>query len=152
MRRDDRAITDPTIMEGVLKSAPILRLGLVDQGQPYIVPLNFGYRDGFLYFHSADKGRKIDVIRRSPEACFEASEGLELVKSDQACGWGMRFLCVMGTGRAEFLENPADRKAGLDAIMEKYSGRPSWDYDPAQFDRVAVIRVKIATMTCKKHP
>ncbi|HJO06699.1 MAG TPA: pyridoxamine 5'-phosphate oxidase family protein, partial [Chloroflexota bacterium] len=62
MRRKDRAITDPAAIEKILRRADVCRVGMIADGEPYVVPLNFGYRDGKVYFHSFSSGRKIDAI------------------------------------------------------------------------------------------
>lgn len=46
-----------------------------DEEFPYIVPLNFGLDiqgdQVFLYFHSAMKGKKLDLIAKNHRAAFE---------------------------------------------------------------------------------
>ena len=48
MRRKDKEILDKKEIESIIKKAGVCRLGLSDNNIPYIVPLNFGYRDSFL--------------------------------------------------------------------------------------------------------
>ena len=59
MRRRDREVTELNEIIHILDSGKVLHLGLVDQGKPYIVPMNYGYafEDGKLvfYVHSALK-------------------------------------------------------------------------------------------------
>ena len=50
------------------------RLGLCDQGEPYVVPVAYGFSDGQIYLHSAKSGRKVDVMRRNSRVCFEVDE------------------------------------------------------------------------------
>jgi uncharacterized protein len=38
--------------------------------EPYALPLNHAYRDGRFYFHCANSGRKLDVIRRNPKVAY----------------------------------------------------------------------------------
>ena len=71
LRQAKREVTDRSEVDAIILKASICRLGLVDEGKPYIVPMNFGYDGECLYFHCAREGRKIDVLRRSPEVCFE---------------------------------------------------------------------------------
>jgi len=42
MRRKDREITDFNEIVQLISSMKVLRLGLIDDDFPYIVPLNFG--------------------------------------------------------------------------------------------------------------
>ena len=75
MRRKDREVTDLGAIERIIGDCKVLRLGMVDGRRPYVVPLNFGFdlRGGVLelYCHSAPEGRKVEVLRRNPEVCFE---------------------------------------------------------------------------------
>ncbi len=149
MRRNEKQITDKKQMEQILAQAQVCRLAMVDQGQPYVVPLNFGYRDGSLYFHSAPEGRKIDVLKADPQICFEVDELVKLNKAAGACDWGASFKSVIGTGTARILETPAEKKAGLDIIMAHYSDR-SFDYPDEKLAKTAVIQVTIQEMTGKQ--
>jgi nitroimidazol reductase NimA-like FMN-containing flavoprotein (pyridoxamine 5'-phosphate oxidase superfamily) len=53
MRRKDREITDRAEIDTVLNEATVCRIGLADNGEPYVVPMCFGYDGTFLYLHSA---------------------------------------------------------------------------------------------------
>ena len=45
-------------IESVLKQCSICFVGMADtDGTPYVIPMNFGYKDGSLYLHSAQEGR-----------------------------------------------------------------------------------------------
>lgn len=149
MRRREKQVTEKKQVEQILAKAQVCRLAMVDKGHPYVVPLNFGYRDGTLYFHSAPEGRKIDVLKSDPRVCFEVDELVKMNKAALACDWGASFKSVIGTGTALFLETPAEKKAGLDIIMAHYSGR-SFDYPEEKLAKTAVIQVTIHEMTCKQ--
>ena len=43
MTRRELEITDIEEIRGILDRAQVLHLGLVDDGFPYIVPMNYGY-------------------------------------------------------------------------------------------------------------
>jgi len=67
MRRKDREVTDFQEIIEIMKKCDVCRLAFNDQGFPYVIPLNFGLDvvgdQVFLYFHSALKGKKLDLIR-----------------------------------------------------------------------------------------
>lgn len=75
MRRKDREVTDPERIREIIKSCDCCRIGLVDDGVPYIVPLSFGYVQegemGCFYFHGASQGRKLELSRQNGTAGFE---------------------------------------------------------------------------------
>lgn len=50
--------TDKELIEATIKKCDICYVGLADtDGTPYVLPMNFGYRDGVIYLHSAQEGR-----------------------------------------------------------------------------------------------
>jgi nitroimidazol reductase NimA-like FMN-containing flavoprotein (pyridoxamine 5'-phosphate oxidase superfamily) len=52
----------------------VARLGCVlESGEPYIVPINYFYRDGAIYFHSTE-GLKLAALRSNPKACVQVDE------------------------------------------------------------------------------
>jgi nitroimidazol reductase NimA-like FMN-containing flavoprotein (pyridoxamine 5'-phosphate oxidase superfamily) len=61
-------------MTAVLKSAEVGRIALSDSSKPYIVPLNFLYQNGKIAFHCAFDGKKLDIISKNPNCCFEVDE------------------------------------------------------------------------------
>ncbi|MDZ7667608.1 MAG: pyridoxamine 5'-phosphate oxidase family protein [Desulfotignum sp.] len=149
MRRKEKQITDMKEVAQILEQAQVCRLAMVDQGRPYVVPLNFGYRDGALYFHCAREGRKMDVLKANPNVCFEVDELVKINKAAQACDWSVSFKSVIGTGTARILDTPAEKKKGLDIIMAQYSDR-SFDYPEEMLAKTAVIKVTVEEMTGKQ--
>ena len=133
MRKKEFEITDFSEIEEILDRAEVCRLGLADGGVPYIVPMNFGYRDRTLYFHTGHAGKKIDIIRKNSTVCFEVEIDAALIRSDTACGWGMAYRSVLGTGTARFIEDAAGRKEALDIIMAHYDDSKEWEYREASF-------------------
>lgn len=168
MRRKDREITDRAEIESILNTATVCRIALADGGEPYIVPLCFGYNNGAVYLHTAPEasknlggsspasatagssGKKIAMIRKNPRCCFEVDICDKLIRSEKACSWGMRYRSVIGTGRAWILTDPAEKKAGLNCIMQHYGGG-TYDFSERDLASVTVIRITIESMTGKKH-
>lgn len=57
--------------DALLKSQRICRMALNDSPHPYIIPLDYVYMDGKLYFHFANYGRKVELYRRDPHVSVE---------------------------------------------------------------------------------
>src|SRR5512133_3293331 len=74
MRRSEREITDRGELRRVLEDARVCRLAMADGGRPYLVPLSFALDGDDLVLHSARAGRKLELLRRNPEVCFEFVE------------------------------------------------------------------------------
>lgn len=150
MRKKDREIKDKKLMESILERATVCRVGLSENNVPYIVPVNFGYRDNCLYFHSAKEGKKIDMIRKNNNVCFEIDVDNEIVKGKNACGWSMKYYSIIGFGKAFLVEGFEGKRKALDIIVEHYSSKSSFEYPEETVNSIAIIKVKIESMTGKK--
>ncbi|MBW2654802.1 MAG: pyridoxamine 5'-phosphate oxidase family protein [Deltaproteobacteria bacterium] len=149
MRRKEKEITDLKEIEKILQESTVCRLAMVDEDKPYMVPLNFGYRDGYLFFHSAKEGRKIDVIQKNPNVCFEVDQLIKFKKAKTACDWGVEYNSVIGSGRAQLLDKLDEKIVALNVIMSHYSDR-TFDYPDEALEKTLVIKVQIERMTGKQ--
>ncbi len=150
MRRVEKEIKENQEIAAIMQEADICRIALVDGDSPYIVPINFAAHENHLYFHSAMEGKKIDILRKNNKVCFEMDLNTGIIKGEEPCVWGMKYLSVIGFGRAAFIENPDEKKKALDLLMEKYAGVGSFHYDETIFKRTSVISVKIEKISGKK--
>jgi len=149
MRRKDREIKDRDAIESILERATVCRVAFSDNEVPYIVPLNFGYADNCLYFHSAPEGKKIEIIEQNSNVCFEVDVDVELVEAEKACDWTVRYRSVVGFGKAFLVDDPKEKRRALDIIVGHYSDK-SYEYPEEEISRVAVIKVEIESMTGKQ--
>ena len=151
MRRKDKEITDKSKIEAVIARATVCRLAIVDGNRPYIVPLCFGYQDDMLYFHSANTGKKLELLHSNNRVCFELDVDCKIISGDKPCNWGMHYQSVIGHGRAEFLEDPAAKRRALDIIMQQYTGADNaFEYDDSALGHTVVFQVRVASMTAKR--
>ncbi len=155
MRRKDREIADPEKIRQIVDGCTCCRLGLCDEGRAYIVPLDFGFveREGHytFYFHGAEEGRKIDLIRKTGWAAFEMDRGHELIAGASSHSCSARYQCVMGGGPVTLLEDREEKIEGLKALMLHDTGRDDWEFDSAVVDRTQVIRLEAEELTCKER-
>ena len=150
MRRRDKQLTRHEELEEIIRRGEICHLAFSDEDIPYVIPINYGYSENSLYFHSAPEGRKIDIIRKNNIVAFAITADTAFIKAENACGWGMRFNCVTGTGRAVILTEKQDKLRGLAIIMSQYDNRGPWEFDDKSVDKTVVIRLEIAEMTGKR--
>ncbi len=150
MRKYKQEITDKETIEAILRNALVCRIGLSDGNMPYVVPVCFGYKDGWIYVHSSHEGRKIEIIKRNSNVCFEVDVEVELVRAEIACKWSMKYKSVIGFGKASIVDDQAEKMTALSLIMEHYSGISSHEYEPRPFELAAIIKIQIERMTCKR--
>lgn len=151
MRRKDKEITDTAIIESILKESEICRLGLVENGEAYIVPVNFAYSNGALYIHSAMQGRKIEVLKRNNKVAFEMEAHASIKTGPKPCDWTARYRSAMGKGTIEIETGLEQKKHGLDLIMKKYGwGSEELIYDAPLLSRVCILKVNIESIAAKQ--
>ncbi len=143
MRRKDLEVLDKEPLIKVLERCKVCRLGISDE-VPYIVPMNFGYSWGdrlTLYFHSAARGRKIDLLQKNPRVSFEMDCDHTLVAGSTACRYSYKYSSLMGVGEVRFLEDYDERLAALKTIMKQVTGKDDYEYDEPAVKNVAVFAV-----------
>jgi len=150
MRRKDKMITENSLIEYIINSSPICRLGFVEGEYAYIVPVNFAHSDGCLYIHSAPSGKKIELIEKNPKVSFEIEDVYEIIPADKPCGWTTKYRSVMGTGTIRIEQDLQMKKKGLDLIMAKYGAPQPYSYDEKNLDRMVILVVKIETVSGKQ--
>lgn len=155
MRRADRQVSDLIELEKMIRSCDVCRLGLCYDNIPYVVPMNFGYElQGeklTLYFHCANEGKKLDILRKNPNACFEMDCGHELVAGKTGCDWSMNFESIIGQGKIEFVEEMQEKTAAVSKLMEHYSGRTDFSFDENLMNHVTVLKLISADFTGKRR-
>ena len=149
MRRKDREIEDKQEMEEIISRAKVCRLAMSVDDQPYLVPLNFGYAEGKVYFHSAKEGRKLEMIAANDKVCFEVDLDHDLISASKACKFGFGYASVIGFGRAAVVEDRAEKELGLKTIMAQYSD-DEFEFSAQDMDRVAVVRVELTSLSGKR--
>lgn len=148
MRRKDREITSREELEAILKASRILSLGLSGADGPYVVPLNYGYDAGKIFFHCAPEGRKLDMLNQNPSVAFSVVAEARIITGEKACAYTTDFCSVAGDGTARVLTSEKERKEGMDVLMRCHGG-PEGPYDPAVFQRTAVVEIEVTGMTGK---
>lgn len=153
MRRSRQEITDPAGLEEILAAASVCRIGFAAAGEPYVVPMNFGWarEEGILtvYLHCAGDGRKLPLLRSGSRVCFQTDLPEELRPAEEPCDWGIRFRSLVGWGIPRELTGSEEKTPGLNRIMEKYSGR-TFVFDEAQLARTRVFRIPLTEVTAKR--
>ena len=153
MRRSDREITDKNKIEQFISREQILRVAFYDEGDIYIVPVNYGYsymdETYTFYFHGAKAGRKYELAKKTPTVGFEIDGNYTLLKGEIACDYTATFQSVIGTGELCLLEEKDEKRKGLNTIMKQTSQKAEWSYRDEMLEAVAVFRLDVKKISCK---
>jgi nitroimidazol reductase NimA-like FMN-containing flavoprotein (pyridoxamine 5'-phosphate oxidase superfamily) len=153
MRRSKNEIKDRGRIIELLTGCDVGRLGTVTrEGYPMIKPLNFIYRDGKIYFHSAKEGEKIDDIIRDSRVCFEVDVPVGFKKAvDHPCQADFYYRSVIVRGRATVVADDKERFLALNALMKKYQPEGGYGaYVEEKLAITAIVRIDIEEMTGKE--
>lgn len=155
MRLKDREVTSPQAIDEIISSCKVLRLGLIDEEDIYIVPVCFGYINEAghrsLFFHSAKEGRKVEILEKHPVIGFEMDTEFELHEADTACGHSAGYQSVIGKGVASRLESNEDKKKALELIMSSYTGKSNWQLDEKTLNTVFMFKIDVTEISCKEN-
>jgi uncharacterized protein len=149
MRRKDREISDRNAINEIIRRCKVCRIALCENGQPYVLPLNFGYDGKCLYFHSAIGGKKIEIIKKNNRVGFEFDILHEIIEAENSCEWGARYESVVGTGTAEVIESQQEKAKALECIISQYGGSFS-EFKDSALSSVIIVRVNIVSISGKE--
>lgn len=175
MRRKDREVLGDGNIAKIIEQCTTCHVAMMDDaGVPYVIPLSFGYslKDGVLelYFHCAHVGKKLDCIRKNPNVAFSMCvENRIEIHEDVYCKSGRFYASVVGQGKAEIVEDSAEKCRGLSLLMERQAaGAPhasgsapsmyaasqsaaprKFEFTPAQAAAVTVFKITSTNFTGK---
>ncbi len=154
MRRRDREIVDSGKIDEIIRLCHCIRLGFVDEGRAYIVPLNFGFthKEGkrVFYFHSAKEGRKIDLIAKNTTVAFEMDTNYSLDEGSVACECTSYFESIMGEGVISVMNARDDKLHAINMLMETATQKKdSFVYSDKMLDEVFVFKLDVLSISCK---
>ena len=149
MQNKKKLVTDKAWMEEVLREGTMLCLALADPGgDPYALPMGYGYEDGVIYIHGATKGLKNDMIAANPRASFNVTLGAEVVRAAAGENFSSRYRSVTGFGEIREITGLKEKNGALAILMRQYDG-PHEDLDEARAKGVWVAKLVISEMTGK---
>ncbi|MCL2210156.1 MAG: pyridoxamine 5'-phosphate oxidase family protein [Treponema sp.] len=148
MRRQDREITDINEKINILDKCKVCRIGLSENNMPYVIPLNYGYvfENNLLtlYFHSALKGKKLEIIKANDNACFEVDCDLNLIEGENACDYGYAFKSIIGFGKISIIEDTGEKIFGLNTLMKHQTEKEKrYDFPEEQLKSVCVFKMAV---------
>ncbi|WP_198029697.1 pyridoxamine 5'-phosphate oxidase family protein [Bacillus sp. J33] len=152
---------DKQEIENFLSNAKTGFLGLSDEGFPYVIPLNFCWHNGYIYFHGASDGRKIDIMAKNPNACFTISEELGTMAHPVPAKTDTAYMSVIVFGKIEKAADLEEATAAMQSMLDKYV--PGYyqnklarshveKYRSSLGSKTAVFRLIPQTITAKENP
>lgn len=155
MTRREREITDPDKINYILDTAKVVHVALDDDGQPYVIPMSYGYeiKDGDLklYLHCAHQGYKLDLIRKNPRVSFSMECDIIPFSGKIVCQYGLSYKSICGKGTACIVDDVKEKEKSLSLLMKTQTGE-DFSFDEKMSSIVTVIRIDVSDYSGKERP
>jgi uncharacterized protein len=118
-RKRERGSYERETIEAILDEGLIGHLGIVDDGQPLVIPTLHARHGEIVYCHGSTASRTLKAMAAGAPACLTVSliDGLVLARSAMHHSANYRSVVLVGTAR--LVEDPAERLRGFEAIVER---------------------------------
>ena len=155
MHKKENEIKDRRDLSEIISQGKYAILSLCRENEPYILTMNYGYdqEKNSLYFHTSQKGLKIEFIRRNANTCGTIIEDRGYKMAE--CGHAYRSVVFWGT-----LHEVADmdeKKYGMNILLrhleehpEKIRDRLLQDDGVYEKRSLAILRLDIREITGKQ--
>lgn len=140
-RKADRVSHDLEAIAAVLDETLVVHVGLVQDGQPLVLPLNAWRVGKHLYFHLARGSRLAQAMAAGAELCVTATvlDGLVLARS--AMHHSMNYRSVMLFGVAQEVTDEVEKTQLLTALVDHVVPGRASQVRPPEPKEVAVTAV-----------
>ncbi|MEC1259078.1 pyridoxamine 5'-phosphate oxidase family protein [Bacillus swezeyi] len=145
IRHKQLACTDTIKIDQFLEEAQTGYLGLAAHGDPYVIPLNFVWKNGFIYFHGASEGRKVDMLHENPNVCFTVSEQYGTMVHPIPAKTDTAYMSVILFGKAAVISDLAEATSAMQALLDKYV--PGYYSSPLHKAHVEKYRSSLGSKT-----
>jgi len=117
-RLPKRGAYDRETVFKILDEAFVCHVGFVVEGQPFVIPTNFGRSGETLYLHGSAASRMLRTLSQGIPVCVTVTltDGLVLARSAFHHSVNYRSVVVLGTAR--LVEDPAEKMEALRLFTE----------------------------------
>lgn len=154
MIRKDREITDINEILKIIDKCKVMRIGFCEDNEAYIVPMNFGYtyeNDRLtFYFHGALKGRKYEIMKKNNRVGFEMDCDIVPYEGKLPCQYGTEFSSIIGSGKAEMINDPAEKIEAVKILMKTQTGK-DFEFNEKLVSVIHVFKVTASEFACKRR-
>jgi nitroimidazol reductase NimA-like FMN-containing flavoprotein (pyridoxamine 5'-phosphate oxidase superfamily) len=152
IRRKEKAIEEKKELLSVLSSAKYVTIAMCTNNEPYLVTLNHGYdtERNCVYFHCAQEGKKIDILRENDVVWGQAilDKGYVQGSCDHL------YASVHFKGKVTLVDDVTEKEHALRVMIDSLEEDPNPVYakqvTEKSLKRVGIGRIDIEYMSGKK--
>lgn len=140
-RRAHRACYDPERVFAILDAGLVAHVAFVHDGHPFVIPMAYARKDRELMLHGSAASRMLEVgaAGAAMSACVTLVDGLVYARS--AFHHSMNYRSVVVLGRAREVTDEAEKRAFLDALVERSAPGRSRLVRPPNAKELSATRV-----------
>jgi nitroimidazol reductase NimA-like FMN-containing flavoprotein (pyridoxamine 5'-phosphate oxidase superfamily) len=151
-RLPQRASYERETVYKILDAGFVCHVGFVVDGQPFVIPTAYGRAGDVLYLHGSRASRMLKTLGAGVETCVEVTHVDGLVLARSAFHHSINYRSVVVFGRAEVVEDAAEKLKALRAFTEHLI-RGRWDEvrapDERELAATLVLRLPLAEASAK---
>ena len=160
VRLAGRAVSDDEWIAEFLTEEPMCVVGLVDDGEPYLVNQLFVYdkSEDAIFLHGAATGRTRTIVERGDRApvCLTASRMGRLLPAEMPVDFDVEYESVVVYGHIRVVEKVERKHRALELIMDTFAPdlTAGEDYEPIadeSIDRTSVYQIDIEGWSGKRN-
>jgi nitroimidazol reductase NimA-like FMN-containing flavoprotein (pyridoxamine 5'-phosphate oxidase superfamily) len=153
-RHPERALAVPEEAERILAEALVAHVGIVQDGQPFVIPFTFLYRDRSLYLHGAHGSRTVKALASGAPVCVEVTLVDGLIASKSAETHSVNYQSVVLFGRGRPVRGEARLRELMEALIARYfpgrtAGQDYAHITEPEMKATMLVEVEIEEMSAK---
>lgn len=100
-RLPDKAVTDRTVLDAILDEGLVAHVGIVDDGQPFVLPVGYARRGDDVIMHGSSGSRLFRRLADGIPACVSVTllDGLVYARSTFESSMNYRSAMILGSSR-----------------------------------------------------
>lgn len=118
-RIPDRGSYDPQVVRRILDEGLVAHVGFVHEGAPFVIPMGYARDGDRLLLHGSAASRLLRRLAAGAEACATVTLLDALVLARSAFHHSMNYRSVVVLGRAEAVEEEAEKRRCLEVLLER---------------------------------
>lgn len=147
MRRKDREISYEEGLN-IIDKCGYAVLSVCDGSNPYSVPLSVCRKGSSVFFHSADAGKKVELLKDGTNVCMVFVGDIQAQKN----AFTTAYESAIAVGKIFRVDSDEDKIAALKLLCEKYCPDNMHAFDISiqrSLHRTCVYRIDIDHLTAK---
>lgn len=130
----------------ILSSQTIGRIGCMEDGKMYIIPISYAFDNGSIYSHSME-GLKIKIMRNNPSVCFQVDSIETMTNWRSVIIWG-EFEEIKNEEDYEaakrILNNRLDPFVTSDAVHPHHENEINQNYYVEKGKKILLFKIRIS--------